>query len=52
MKPFLSNKNIITTQIKRKEKEKVITDGLKLSNEFSNFFECRKSEIPALMNFI
>ena len=39
MKPFLSNKNIITTQIKRKEKEKVVTDGLKLSNEFSNFFE-------------
>ena len=39
MKPFLSDKSITTKQIRIKEKEKVVTDDLKLSNEFSNFFE-------------
>ena len=39
MKPFLSDKNITTTQISIKEKEKNMFDDLKLSNEFSNFLK-------------
>ena len=37
--PFLFERHISTTQISIKEKQRVFTDDLKLSSEFSNFFD-------------
>lgn len=43
MKPFCSQKNIATKQIKIKESEKFITDDSKLSNEKLSFKSAVKS---------